>query len=68
MILCEKGKDIMAHETTEKAHAATEKCLSAHYLKPDNWILIEETEFYLKIINKATGARKSVDKFTRLRE
>lgn len=41
------------------------ECLSAHNLKADNWMLVEETEFYLKIINKQTGTRKSVDKFRR---
>lgn len=41
------------------------ECLSAHHLNADNWMLIEETDFYLKIINKQTGTRKSVDKFRR---
>lgn len=39
------------------------ECLSAHYLNANNWMLIEETEFYLKIINKETGKTKMVDKF-----
>lgn len=41
------------------------ECLSAHHLKADDWALVEETDFYLKIIIKQTGARKSVDKFRR---
>lgn len=41
------------------------ECLSAHGLVANNWMLVEETEFYLKIINKQTGTRKSVDKFRR---
>lgn len=41
------------------------ECLSAHHLNADNWALIEETEFYLKIINKKTGTRKTIDKFRR---
>lgn len=41
------------------------ECLSAHHLNADNWMLVEETDFYLKIINKQTGTRKSVDKFRR---
>lgn len=41
------------------------ECLSAHHLNADNWMLVEETEFYLKIINKQAGTRKSVDKFRR---
>lgn len=39
------------------------ECLSAHYLNADDWMLVEETEFYLKIINKQTGKVRSVDKF-----
>lgn len=41
------------------------ECLSAHYLNADNWMLVEETDFYLKIINKQTGKIRSVDKFKR---
>lgn len=41
-------------------------CLSAHYLNWKEWMLIEETEFYYKIINKNTGKIKSVDKFRRI--
>lgn len=41
------------------------ECLSAHHLKADDWMLAEETYFYLKIVNKNTGAMKSVDKFRR---
>lgn len=39
------------------------KCLSAHYLYPDEWMLVMETDFYYQIINKTTGVIKSVDKF-----
>lgn len=42
------------------------ECLSAHYLNANNWMLIEETEFYLKIINKETGRTKMVDKFRKV--
>lgn len=41
------------------------ECLSAHHLIASNWMLVEETEFYLKIINKNTGSRRIVDKFRR---
>lgn len=41
------------------------ECLSAHRLMPDDWQLLEETEFYLKIINKRTQRTKMVDKFLR---
>lgn len=39
------------------------KCLSAHYLSAEDWMLVEETDFYLKIINKQTGKVRIVDKF-----
>ena len=42
------------------------ECLSAHYLNCKDWMLVEETEFYYRIINKKTGTIKSVDKFLRL--
>ena len=38
-----------------------------HGLRPDEWSLVEETEFYYKLVNKETGAIKSVDKFRRKR-
>lgn len=31
------------------------ECLSAHYLNCKDWMLVEETEFYYRIINKNTG-------------
>lgn len=41
------------------------KCLSAHYLSAEDWMLVEETDFYLKVINKRTGKMRFVDKFIR---
>lgn len=41
------------------------RCVSAHYLNVKDWMLIEETEFYYKIIHKKTGTMKSIDKFRR---
>ena len=41
------------------------ECVSAHHLNADNWMLVEETEFYYKIINKESGKTKMVDKFRR---
>lgn len=35
---------------------------AAGYL-PENWQLEQETEFYLKIVHKRTGARRTVDKY-----
>lgn len=43
------------------------ECLSAHYLNWREWMLVEEREFYYRIINKNTGAMKNVDKFRRKR-
>lgn len=41
------------------------ECVTAHHLNADDWMLVEETEFYLKIINKTTKKIKMVDKFRR---
>lgn len=41
------------------------ECLSAHHLNADNWMLIEETEFYLKVINKESKRKRTLDKFRR---
>ena len=40
---------------------------SAHHLNAEHWLLAEETEFYLKLINKETGSRKTIDKFTKIK-
>ena len=44
------------------------ECLSAHHLHAENWARVQETDFYLKIINKRTGNIKNVDKFRRIRK
>lgn len=41
------------------------KCVLAHCMNPEEWMLKEETEFYLKIIHKITGYVKIIDKFRR---
>lgn len=41
------------------------KCLSAHHLNADEWMLVTETEFYYRIINKKTGVIKIIDRFKR---
>jgi hypothetical protein len=41
------------------------ECLTAHHLKATDWMLTEETDFYLKIIHKESGQRRMVDKFTK---
>lgn len=39
------------------------KCVSAHYMNPKEWMLKEETEFYLKVTHKITGMTRTLDKF-----
>lgn len=41
------------------------ECMTAHFLNPNDWRIVGETEFYLKIINVNTGLFKSIDKFRR---
>ena len=41
------------------------ECLLAHGLVANNWMLVEETEFYYKIIHKESRKTKMVDKFRR---
>lgn len=41
------------------------QCVSAHYLNTKEWMLVEETEFYYKIIHKVTKKTKMIDKFRR---
>lgn len=49
----------------KKLTRAQKECLSAHYLNPDHWMLVEETEFYLRVIKKGTKTIRSLDKFRR---
>ncbi len=42
-------------------------CLFAHNLNWKDWMILEETGFYFRIIHKKTGAIKSIDKFARKR-
>ncbi len=37
--------------------------VTANGLNAGNWMLAEETDFYLKLINKETGKKRAVDKF-----
>ena len=39
------------------------QCVAAHMLNPENWMLVEETEFYFRIINKETKRTRMIDKF-----
>ena len=39
------------------------EAVSASGYLPDNWMLIEQTEFYLKIIHKITNTRRTIDRY-----
>lgn len=41
-----------------------EAVFASGYL-PDNWMLEKKTEFYLHIIHKISGARRTVDRYAR---
>lgn len=47
----------------KKLTRAQKETLSAHYLKANDWLMAEETEFYLKVVNKRDGRKKTLDKF-----
>ena len=55
----------MRYKKPRKPVRWQKECMTAHYLKADDWLVEEETEFYLKIINRNTEKRKSIDKFRR---
>lgn len=55
----------MKYKRPRKPVRWQKECLSAHYLNADNWLVEEETDFYLKIVNLQTGKSKIVDKFKR---
>lgn len=37
--------------------------VSAHGLNPDNWMLVEQSEFYLKIIHKTFDKTRRIDRY-----
>lgn len=39
--------------------------VSSHNLPAKDYMLVEETEFYYKLIHKETGKMKTIDKFKR---
>lgn len=49
----------------KKLTRAQKMCVAAHNLNANNWMLVEETDFYLKIIHKETGKARMIDKFRR---
>lgn len=50
----------------KKLTRVQKEACSAHHLNAEHWLLIEETEFYLKLVNKKTGSRKTIDKFLKI--
>ena len=40
--------------------------VSGHNLNPNQWMFVEELEFYIKIIHKETGVTKLIDKFSKV--
>lgn len=51
----------------KKLTRTQKETVSAYVLIARNWALVEETEFYLKIINKESGKIRMADKFGRKR-
>ena len=51
----------------KKLTRSQKEAVSAAHLNVSEWMLVEEKEFYLKLINKVTNKRKIVDKFKRAR-
>lgn len=49
----------------KKLTRTQKECLSGHNLNVDEWMFLDETEFYLKIIHKVTSEIEIVDKFKR---
>lgn len=47
----------------KKLTRAQKEAVSAANLNPENWMLVREMEFYIKIVNKETGKQKMIDKF-----
>lgn len=62
-----KGKEM---KQPKRLTRSQKECLSAHNLKPDDWMLADETNFYLKVVNKHTLDKpvkeiRFLDKFKR---
>ena len=47
----------------KRLNRTQKEAVSAAGLLSDNWALVEETEFYLKIINKISGKIKRIDRY-----
>ena len=49
----------------KKPTRSQKEVISSHGLIASQWAVIEETDFYLKLINKDNGQKKSIDRFVR---
>lgn len=52
----------------KQAKALTRKqkeIVSSHYMSAKEWMLVEETDFYLKLIHKQNGKLRIIDRFKR---
>lgn len=47
----------------KKLTRTQKEIVSAHGLNTEHWSLVQEMEFYLRIINKQTGQTRMIDKF-----
>ena len=47
----------------KKLTRTQKEMVSAHGLNAEHWSLVQEMEFYLRIINKQTGQTRMIDKF-----
>lgn len=49
----------------KKPTRSQKEVISSRGLIASQWAVIEETDFYLKLINKENGQKKSIDRFVR---
>lgn len=49
----------------KKPTRSQKEVIYSHGLIASQWAVIEETDFYLKLINKENGQKKSIDRFVR---
>lgn len=57
----------MIYKRKRKPLRWEKECMAAHNLKIGDWLVLGETEFYLKIVNKENKTVKSIDKFRRMK-
>ena len=49
----------------KKPTRSQKEVISSNGLIASQWAVIDETDFYLKLINKENGQKKSIDRFVR---